>query len=73
MEIKELGEGRFSLTSRGACVWVYLKDELERFAECLSQNGCIISERNEAELKETIEKYTKQYEKFASRKNPVFI
>ena len=72
MEIKELGSGRFSITARGACVRIYLKDELQRFAEYLSKSGYIIDRKDGAEWKETIEKYMKQYEKTSSRKNPVF-
>lgn len=73
MEIKDLGDGRFSITSRGACVRVYLKNELQRFAEHLSKKGFVIDRKDGTEWTDIIEEYMKQYEKTSSRKNPVFI
>lgn len=73
MEIKDLGDGRFSITARGACVRVYLKDELQRFVEHLSKKGCVANKIDGAEWSKIIEEYMKQYEKTSSRKNPVFI
>ncbi|MBS7614800.1 hypothetical protein KEJ18_03610 [Candidatus Bathyarchaeota archaeon] len=72
MEIKELRSGRFSITSRGTCVRVYLKDELERFAEHLSQKGLVINNKDETEWIDIIAEYMKQYKKTSSRKTPVF-
>jgi hypothetical protein len=72
MEVKDLGNGKFSVTSRGSCTQVFLKDEFKNFVAYFTENGYVAGGKDEAEWKETIEKYLKQYEKLASRKNPVF-
>jgi hypothetical protein len=72
MEVKDLGNGKFSVTSRGSCTRVFLKDEFEKFVAYLTENGYVAGGEVEAEWKETIEKYLKQYEKLVSRKNPFF-
>ena len=72
IEIKDLGDGRFSIKARGACVRVYLKDELQRFAEYLSKKGCIMDRKDGKEWMDIIEEYMKQYEKTSSKRNPVF-
>ena len=72
MEVKDLGDAKFSVTSRGSCTRVFLKDEFEKFAAYLTENGYVAGGKDEAEWKETIEKYLKQYEKASSRKNPFF-
>ena len=39
VEVKDLGSGKFSIVSRGACTRVFLKDELERFTASLKEKG----------------------------------
>lgn len=63
MEVKDLGGGRFSVTSRGVCTRVFLKDEFEKFAAYLSEKGYVVGVKKEGEWNETIEKYLKQYER----------
>ncbi len=72
MEAKDLGGGRFSIISRGACTRVFLKDEFEKFVMYLKENGYVVDEKDEAEWNKTIEEYLRQYEKASSRKNPFF-
>ena len=72
IEVKDLGSGRFSIISRGACTRIFLKDEFERFAAYLKERRLAVCDINEAELKTTIEEYLKKYEKATSRKNPFF-
>ena len=72
MEVNDLGDGKFSVTSRGSCTRVFLKNEFERFVAYLTENGYVAGEKDEAGWKETIEKYLKQYEKISSKRNPVF-
>jgi len=72
MEVKDLGGLRFSIVSHGACTRVFLKDEFERFAAYLKENGLVVGDMDEAELKTVIEEYLKQYERATSRKNPFF-
>jgi hypothetical protein len=72
MEVKDLGNGKFSVTSRGSCTRVFLKDEFKNFVAYLTENGDVVGVKDEAEWKETIEKYLRQYEKLVSRKNPFF-
>jgi len=72
VEVKDLGSGKFSIVSRGACTRVFLKDELERFTASLKEKGLVVGNMDETELKTTIDEYLKKYEKETSRKNPFF-
>lgn len=72
MEVKDLGGGRFSITSRGACTRVFLKDEFERFAAYLKEKGLVVGDSEESKWKQVIDEYLKQYEGAVSRKNPFF-
>jgi len=71
-EVRDLGGGRFSIVSRGACTRVFLKDEFERFAAYLKEKGLAVGDEGEAAWKTAIAEYLKQYEKATSRKNPFF-
>ncbi len=72
MEVKDLGSGRFSVTSRGACTRVFLRDEFERFAAYLRERGLVVGGKDEAEWKTAIDEYLKQYEGATSRRTPFF-
>ena len=69
MMVQGLGDCRFSITTRGTCVRVYLRNELARFLEYLSRNNQLSTE---VECETTVAEYMKEYVKSSSRKNPFF-
>jgi hypothetical protein len=72
MEVQNLGNGKFSIISRGVCIRVYLKSELERFIKHLRASYLLIEGTDEAKWKTIIDNYMKEYEKFTSRANPFY-
>ena len=72
MKVQRLGEGRFSITSQGGCIRVYLRPELERFMEHLCGRRLLAEGTDKAKQEEVIENYMKEYEKAMSKANPFF-
>lgn len=72
MEIQRLEDGRFSIATRGVCIRVYLRPELERFIEYLDESHVLVEGTDKAKWKAIIYKYMKEYEKSTSKANSFF-
>lgn len=72
MKVQSLGNCRFSITARGTCVRIYLKDELVRFMEYLYENKQFPDDADKSEWETTIADYMKKYVRSSSRINLFF-
>jgi hypothetical protein len=72
IEAQSLGGGKFMITSRGACVRVYLGPELERFMDYLLKKSYLANGIDEEKCKKAITEYIMEYQKTASRSKPFF-
>lgn len=72
MVVQSLGNCRFSITARGTCVRIYLRDELVRFMEYLYENKQFTDDADKSERETTIADYMKKYVRSSSRRNLFF-
>jgi len=72
MVVQRLEAGRFSITTQGVCIRVYLRPELERFIKHLNESRLIATGTDKAKWKTIIDNYMKEYEKSTSKANPFF-
>ena len=61
IQVRELGNGRFLITTRGRCVRIFLRDELERFMEHLCEKDLIAEGMDNVDWKKLIEDYIENY------------
>jgi len=63
MQIESLGDNRFSVTAKGTCVRIYLRNELNEFMGYLFEKDYLADKMEDVDWKELIENYMRDYSK----------
>jgi len=72
MVVQRLGDDRFMITSRGACVRVHLLPELREYTEYLHKKGYIAKKLDKVKSEEIISEYVAEYQRSTLRAKPFF-
>jgi len=63
IQIESLGDSRFSITAKGTCVRIYLRNELNEFIGYLFEKDYLADKMEDVDWKELIENYMRDYSK----------